>query len=153
MSLPTSIELWCRLASREIQAAANTLRAQGLAVPTAVTAPGAHSSRFVSSLVRNDVLPPGAKERLISELQPEAIWLFGSRARGMHGPDSDWDLLDVVPDGTDVDEADERPGLDALRRERIEFFLVTRSEFEAARKSLGTLAHLAATQGHLIHRG
>lgn len=26
----------------------------------------------------------------------QAIWLFGSRARGDHGPDSDYDLLIVV---------------------------------------------------------
>lgn len=26
------------------------------------------------------------------------LWLFGSRARGDHRPDSDWDLFVVVPD-------------------------------------------------------
>jgi hypothetical protein len=29
---------------------------------------------------------------------PSEIWLFGSRARGDCGPDSDWDLLAVLPD-------------------------------------------------------
>jgi predicted nucleotidyltransferase len=31
--------------------------------------------------------------RLIAEFQPERIYLFGSRARGDAGPDSDYDLL------------------------------------------------------------
>src|SRR3712207_1453367 len=32
------------------------------------------------------------------QLRPRQVWLFGSRARGDHRPDSDWDLLAVVPD-------------------------------------------------------
>ena len=30
--------------------------------------------------------------------KPAEIWLFGSRARGDSRPDSDWDLLVVLPD-------------------------------------------------------
>ena len=37
------------------------------------------------------------RDRLVVSLQPEAIWLFGSRARGEAGPDSEWDLLVIVP--------------------------------------------------------
>ncbi len=36
--------------------------------------------------------------RLIQAYEPEAIYLFGSKARGDAGPDSDYDLLLVVPD-------------------------------------------------------
>jgi len=35
-------------------------------------------------------------ERLIQAYQPERIYLFGSKARGDQGPDSDFDLLVVV---------------------------------------------------------
>ena len=35
--------------------------------------------------------------RLIEALHPERIYLFGSRARGDRGPDSDYDLMVVVP--------------------------------------------------------
>jgi predicted nucleotidyltransferase len=35
--------------------------------------------------------------RLIEALHPERIYLFGSRARGDAGPDSDYDLMVVVP--------------------------------------------------------
>jgi uncharacterized protein len=34
--------------------------------------------------------------RLVDELDPQAIWLFGSRARGDNRPDSDYDLLVVA---------------------------------------------------------
>jgi len=36
--------------------------------------------------------------RLVEAYQPERIYLFGSMARGEAGPDSDYDLLVVVPD-------------------------------------------------------
>jgi hypothetical protein len=36
---------------------------------------------------------------LVLQLDPEEVWLFGSRARGDHRPDSDLDLLAVLPDG------------------------------------------------------
>jgi uncharacterized protein len=36
--------------------------------------------------------------KLQSEISPLQIWLFGSRARGDHRPDSDWDIYAVVPD-------------------------------------------------------
>lgn len=40
-------------------------------------------------------------ERLINAYQPERIYIFGSKARGDHGPDSDFDLLVVVPDAAE----------------------------------------------------
>lgn len=36
-------------------------------------------------------------ERLVEAYQPEQIYLFGSKARGDCGPDSDFDLMVVVP--------------------------------------------------------
>jgi predicted nucleotidyltransferase len=38
---------------------------------------------------------------LVSELDPDEIWLFGSRARGTARPDSDFDLLVVAKAGQD----------------------------------------------------
>lgn len=36
--------------------------------------------------------------RLVAAYQPEQVYLFGSTARGDSGPDSDYDVLVVVPD-------------------------------------------------------
>src|SRR5437879_13319238 len=38
--------------------------------------------------------------RLVSVYAPRSVYLFGSKARGDDGPDSDYDILVVVPDGT-----------------------------------------------------
>lgn len=37
-------------------------------------------------------------DRLIEAYEPERIYLFGSKARGDFGPDSDFDLIVIVPD-------------------------------------------------------
>lgn len=39
-------------------------------------------------------------DRIVEVMAPEAIWLFGSRARGDEQEGSDYDLLAVMPDGT-----------------------------------------------------
>ncbi len=143
--LPPTLAVWSRLASREMQAAANALRALGLSVPTAV---GPVKPRSPNPFVRATALPPGVLELLIEQLHPEAVWLFGSRGRGTHAPNSDWDLLVVVPDGTDL-EAHEESSI--LRRAQVEVFPVTRSEFDRARFSIGTLSHVATTQGYPIY--
>ncbi|HYA02263.1 MAG TPA: nucleotidyltransferase domain-containing protein, partial [Syntrophobacteria bacterium] len=36
--------------------------------------------------------------RLVNAYEPERIYLFGSHARGEEGPDSDLDLIVIVPD-------------------------------------------------------
>jgi len=40
-------------------------------------------------------------DRIVRNFQPEQVILFGSQARGDATPDSDIDLLIVMPDGTD----------------------------------------------------
>jgi len=46
--------------------------------------------------------------QLIDTYQPERIYLFGSKARGDAGPDSDYDLLIVVPDDAPPERRDSR---------------------------------------------
>lgn len=44
--------------------------------------------------------------RLVAAYQPERIYLFGSVARADTGPDSDYDLLIVVPDDAPPERRD-----------------------------------------------
>jgi predicted nucleotidyltransferase len=44
--------------------------------------------------------------RIEETYHPLQVWLFGSRARGDHRPDSDWDLFVIVPDDTPKEEID-----------------------------------------------
>ncbi|WP_312014359.1 MULTISPECIES: nucleotidyltransferase domain-containing protein [unclassified Bradyrhizobium] len=45
------------------------------------------------------------RDRLVAELKPASIWLFGSRARGDARPDSDFDPLVVLRDGLPVENS------------------------------------------------
>ncbi len=47
---------------------------------------------------QSDPILAGMVERLVTAFQPERIYLFGSKARGDDGPDSDYDLMVVVPE-------------------------------------------------------
>ena len=44
--------------------------------------------------------------RLVSHCQPDKIYLFGSAARGDAGPDSDYDIMVVVPDDASPERRD-----------------------------------------------
>ena len=52
--------------------------------------------------------------RLVGAYQPERVYLFGSAARGDSGPDSDYDIVVVVPDDSPKVLQDERPAYEAL---------------------------------------
>jgi uncharacterized protein len=45
----------------------------------------------------NDPILAEVVRRLVEGLKPERIYLFGSKARGEAGPDSDYDLMVIVP--------------------------------------------------------
>jgi predicted nucleotidyltransferase len=49
----------------------------------------------------NDPVLDEIVKRLVRALRPQRIYLFGSKARGGAGPDSDYDLMVVVPHTTE----------------------------------------------------
>jgi predicted nucleotidyltransferase len=114
-----------------------------------------HASRSPRARSRGPVIVPASFiERIVETLHPEEIWLFGSRARGDHRPDSDWDLLAVLPDTARDDEVDlveTWRRLRDLRVQRVEIFPIRRSDFEAERHALGTLCQIAESEGWRVH--
>jgi len=64
--------------------------------------PAANTGAFATEAEALDAV----LRRMVDQLDPEAIWLFGSRAEGRHRPDSDFDLL-VVTKREDGDLADD----------------------------------------------
>jgi hypothetical protein len=52
--------------------------------------------------------------RLVEAYHPERIYLFGSAARGDAGPDSDYDLMVVVPDDSPREMLDPGTGYCAI---------------------------------------
>ena len=92
--------------------------------------------------------------RIVEILHPVQIWLFGSRARGEARPDSDWDLMAILPDDApeqDLDTCSVWGRLRDLCLERVELFTMTRSEFEHWRHALGTLAEIVASTGLVVY--
>jgi hypothetical protein len=51
--------------------------------------------------------------RLVDTYDPERIYLFGSVARGDTGPDSDYDLMVIVPDSASPERRQSRWALQA----------------------------------------
>ena len=52
--------------------------------------------------------------RLVDAYEPERVYLFGSHARGDVGPDSDYDVLVLVPDNAPPERRRSRLGYEAL---------------------------------------
>jgi predicted nucleotidyltransferase len=100
------------------------------------------------------VLPPGVIERIVEVLDPEELWIFGSRARRTHGPDSDWDLMAVLPDSAPdrkLDLADVWGRLRDLRRLRVDVIPIRRCDFEDGRTTPGEPAEAVSREGHVVY--
>jgi predicted nucleotidyltransferase len=94
-----------------------------------------------------------ARRRLVQALHPERIILFGSHAWGTPGPDSDLDLLVIVP------ESDLPPHKRAQEAYRSLFGLgvpcdvivQTRAEADRLDKVATSLTHKALAEGRVLH--
>ena len=84
---------------------------------------------------------------------PERIYLFGSKARGDHSPDSDYDLLVVVPDNAGAEARGSKLGYQALRGTGIAADVVVCSHgyFEARSHLRGSLPGTVLREGRLLH--
>jgi hypothetical protein len=91
------------------------------------------------------------RDRLVAALRPRMVWLFGSRARGDARPDSDFDVLVVLPDGVSCSH---RQAAEPLVACGLPFDVVpcAWSDFVADRDLPGTLVHRAVTEGRLLYQ-
>lgn len=99
-------------------------------------------------------LPPGVIERIVEVLDPDEVWLFGSRARNTNAPDSDWDLMAVLPDTVPdrkLDLAAVWADLRELRRLRVEVIPIRRRDFDEDRRTPGELAEAVAREGRVVY--
>jgi len=91
--------------------------------------------------------------RLVAAYQPERVYLFGSKARGEAGPDSDYDLLLVVPDDASPERRRSRMAYQALwgTRTAVDVLVCTRSYFEARRHLRASLPGTVLREGRILH--
>jgi len=92
-------------------------------------------------------------ERLIDAYEPERIYLFGSKARGDCGPDSDFDLMVVVPDTAPADRQRSRLAYDVLRGTgtAADVLVWTRSAFESRLHLAASLPATVLREGRLLY--
>lgn len=92
-------------------------------------------------------------ERIVARLHPEEIWLFGSRAEGRARPDSDYDLLAVLPDDAPESALDLMKAWELTCGLGVPADLVpcTRTDFEEEKDEVGTLARAAYHRGRRIY--
>jgi predicted nucleotidyltransferase len=84
-----------------------------------------------------------------TELGAVEVWLFGSRARGDHHVDSDFDVLAVLPDDA-PDNADDPMTVYNLRRQsglHADLLVARLTEFREAFDSVTTLACIVNREG------
>ena len=91
--------------------------------------------------------------RLIEAYQPDEIYLFGSVARGQAGPDSDYDLLLIVPDSAAPERRRSRLAYQALRGTGIAADVVvwTRARFNSRTHVRASLPAIVLREGKLLH--
>src|SRR6266436_3125380 len=96
--------------------------------------------------VPRDLLDP-----VVEFFKPQRVILFGSRARGEAGRDSDIDLLVVVDDDTPTEKLTWRDGFETHRLRRAADIFPMRAEtFERDRAIVNTLAAEADTDGIVV---
>jgi uncharacterized protein len=101
----------------------------------------------------NDPVLAEIVHRLVGAYQPERTYLCGSVTRGDAGPDSDYDLLVVVPDDAPQQQRRSRLAYEALRGTgtAADVLVCTRSYFEDRRLLRASLPGTILREGRLIH--
>ncbi|MBI4491823.1 MAG: nucleotidyltransferase domain-containing protein [Chloroflexi bacterium] len=104
-------------------------------------------------LLKRDPKLAEVVRRLVEAYQPECIYLFGSVARGEAGPESDYDLLVVVPDDAPPERKRSRLAYEVLRGTGVaaDVLVCTHSYFEARRHLKASLPGTILREGRLLH--
>ena len=91
--------------------------------------------------------------RLIEAYLPEEIRLFGSKARGDAGPDSDFDLAVIVPDDAPPERKDSRLAYERLwgTGTAADVVVWTRSYFQRRLHVVASLPATVMREGRLLY--
>ena len=90
--------------------------------------------------------------RIVAEFDPDKIILFGSHARGQAGPDSDVDLLVVMPvkGSKRAKQLEIRGALHDVHVAK-DIVLSRPEEFQWRKDIVGTIEHPAVREGRILY--
>jgi predicted nucleotidyltransferase len=99
------------------------------------------------------LVPPELLRRVVDYFHPRRIVLFGSRARGESGPDSDIDLLVILDDDAPADKLTLRAGWESRRGydRPVDVIPVRDAVYHRRSKIAGTLAYEAEIDGVAVY--
>ena len=102
-----------------------------------------YSEHFLSPIIK----------RLVDAYNPERIYLFGSAARGENHPDSDLDLMIIVPDNARADRRRSRLAYQTLRGTgvAVDVLVWTKRAFEERLHLKASLPSTIIREGQLIY--
>ena len=91
--------------------------------------------------------------RLVEAYQPTRIYLFGSVARGDAGPDSDYDILVIVPNDASPERRRSRVAYEALWGTGVaaDVLVLTESQFDSRMHLAASLPATVIREGRLLH--
>ena len=98
-------------------------------------------------------VPDELLQSVVTYFNPRQVILFGSRARGEGGPDSDIDLIVVLEDNAPGEYFSAGAAQEARKSFRRSCDIVPwrRSDFYRRARIVGSLAHTVLQEGHVIY--
>ncbi len=111
------------------------------------------SLKIEEELLARDPVLNEIVERLVALLHPESIYLFGSKARGEAGPDSDYDVMVVVAKSDLPGYRRDQLAYRALSGIRVakDVIVLTHDEFESRAHLPASLPATVLREGRLLH--
>jgi hypothetical protein len=102
---------------------------------------------------RTDLVPAALLEPVVAYFRPRRVILFGSRARGDHHRDSDYDLLVILDDDAPADKLTSQAGYESRKTylEPTDIIPCRESVFLRKARIPGTLSHEAALEGIVVY--
>ncbi len=106
-----------------------------------------------ADILKRDPVLGEIVRRLVEAFCPERIYLFGSKARGDEGPDSDYDLLVVVPGSKDPPYRRAQQAQEVLWGiwTAADVLVLTREEFESRQSVRTSLAATVLAEGRSLY--
>ncbi|MBI2941886.1 MAG: nucleotidyltransferase domain-containing protein [Chloroflexi bacterium] len=92
-------------------------------------------------------------ERLVAALAPERVYVFGSQARGDATPESDFDLLVVVPESKEPTYRLAQTAYRAMGRRNlsVDVLVMAREEFERRSRAVASLPATVLREGKMLY--